>query len=549
MKNILIFTILFISLFCFSKSIEDKIIEKNILVVIFPGARSHNFVIKSLFDYTFKDNNDISETENDINKSKNNTYNKAENNIKFKNNYHIIVHSFDVDLWNDPRYTIYGYGEKETYTEKITAAIEEVQVDPVFGYTNFNKAMIYIFDSFMESGYLESMKKIKFDTLITDVPNYISKMLYIELKINNHIYLSPPCLPNLNYYMFEINPSYTPAIGVTNQQLMNFPQRLVNSLYVNGAIIMFYIFASNQASSANRKYGFKLSNDVFIYDSLVVSQCPLGLTYNYGAPPNFVRLNAVTPKKANKLVKGELDQFLNKYKKNVFVSQGTMWKTLRIEELLKVVNNYPNYGFIINVKTQVDNVKFPENVHIVKWVPQNDLLGDERLNLFITHGGINSVMEGLYHKKMMVIFGATIDQLNTAAFVDEFKYGFTITDKEQLSPQNLIKAIDLMMKPGNIYEESVNRYSRLLKGSKDPRIEFKEWLEYGHKFGYTQLTLDIYKSSSLIVYNYDVISVWILILTLLIYISYRVTKKILIAIFCSCSVQKKIKKETKVHKD
>lgn len=523
---------------------SETVIEKNILVVIFPGARSHNFVIKNLFDYTFKYDIDI---ENGKEGTNINHYEKTKK-PKFKNNYYIVVHNYDSDLWTDPKYQIYGYGEVATYAEKITEAIEEVQVDPVFGYTKFNKAMIFIFDSFIESGYYQKLQNIKFDMLISDIPNFLSKMLYETLQIKNHIYLSPPCLPNLQYKLFELNPSYFPAIGTTNKQLMNFPQRVLNSIYVNGAIFMFHIFSSNQAASANTKFGFNLSNDVFIYDSLVISQCPLGLTYNYGAPPNFVRISAVSPRNANKLNERELDSFLNKYKTNIFVSQGTMWKTLRIEELLKVVNHYPNYGFIINVKTEIKDIVFPVNVQIVKWVPQNDLLGDKRLNLFITHGGINSVMEGLYHKKLMIIFGATIDQLNTAAYVEEFKYGYTITDKALLTPENLVKAIDLMLKPGNIYQESVERYSRLLKGLKDPRVEFKQWLEYGHKFGYSQLVLDIYKTNDLFtIYNYDVLALWMLIIVSVCYIVYRSTKKVLTLIFCSCSSKKKIKKHEKLN--
>ena len=33
------------------------------------------------------------------------------------------------------------------------------------------------------------------------------------------------------------------------------------------------------------------------------------------------------------------------------------------------------------------------NVHMVDWAPQNDLLGDPRLTVFFTHGGINSIYE------------------------------------------------------------------------------------------------------------------------------------------------------------
>ena len=37
------------------------------------------------------------------------------------------------------------------------------------------------------------------------------------------------------------------------------------------------------------------------------------------------------------------------------------------------------------------------SVQVVRWVPQNDLLGHERMRAFLTHGGGNSMYESAYH--------------------------------------------------------------------------------------------------------------------------------------------------------
>ena len=49
------------------------------------------------------------------------------------------------------------------------------------------------------------------------------------------------------------------------------------------------------------------------------------------------------------------------------------------------------------------------------WIPQNDLLANDRVQLFITHGGFNSLIEAVYHAKPVIMFPIALDQPNNAA--------------------------------------------------------------------------------------------------------------------------------------
>ncbi|XP_054439992.1 UDP-glucuronosyltransferase 3A1-like isoform X2 [Pteronotus mesoamericanus] len=56
------------------------------------------------------------------------------------------------------------------------------------------------------------------------------------------------------------------------------------------------------------------------------------------------------------------------------------------------------------------DVTLAANVKIVDWLPQNDLLAHPSIRLFVTHGGLNSVMESIQHGVPMVAIPLFIDQ-------------------------------------------------------------------------------------------------------------------------------------------
>ena len=59
---------------------------------------------------------------------------------------------------------------------------------------------------------------------------------------------------------------------------------------------------------------------------------------------------------------------------------------------------------------------------MLNWVPQNDLLADPRVRLFVSHGGLNSVVESVYHAKPLLVFPLVWDQpLNAATAADKVK--------------------------------------------------------------------------------------------------------------------------------
>ena len=57
------------------------------------------------------------------------------------------------------------------------------------------------------------------------------------------------------------------------------------------------------------------------------------------------------------------------------------------------------------------------NIKIIKWAPQNDILGHPAVGVFLTQGGINSLYEAAYHAKPIVTIPLIADQEGNAVTV------------------------------------------------------------------------------------------------------------------------------------
>ncbi|KIH46185.1 hypothetical protein ANCDUO_23764 [Ancylostoma duodenale] len=69
-------------------------------------------------------------------------------------------------------------------------------------------------------------------------------------------------------------------------------------------------------------------------------------------------------------------------------------------DIVKTFALFPNITFIWKYESDDYNEVFKahSNIYPMKWIPQIDLLADPRLSLFITHGGMNSILEAVRAK-------------------------------------------------------------------------------------------------------------------------------------------------------
>ncbi|XP_045474742.1 UDP-glycosyltransferase UGT5-like [Harmonia axyridis] len=119
----------------------------------------------------------------------------------------------------------------------------------------------------------------------------------------------------------------------------------------------------------------------------------------------------------------------------------------------------------------------PKNVVIRKWLPQNDILAHKNVKLFITHGGIFSILEAVNNGVPCLAFPIFGDQMLNAKRATAFGYARWLSFKD-ITEESLKLEVDEILSNSK-YIENAKKRSQLLKDkpvSAQERLVF--WVEY-----------------------------------------------------------------------
>lgn len=164
----------------------------------------------------------------------------------------------------------------------------------------------------------------------------------------------------------------------------------------------------------------------------------------------------------------------------------------------------------------------PPNVRLSTWLPQQDILGDPRLRLFITHGGLLSTLESAYHGVPvlgMPVFG---DQYANMLAVEREGWG-RVLFWDQLTPSALKDMINHVMTTPRLWATAREKSVLMKDQPQDPAKVAAYWVEYvvRHK-GAKHLRSPTVNMTWYELYNVDVWAFLIVVLLLLTYIFIRV---------------------------
>lgn len=226
----------------------------------------------------------------------------------------------------------------------------------------------------------------------------------------------------------------------------------------------------------------------------------------------------------------EYDRILNLRNSTVLASFGTVVLSSDMPDkfkhgLIKAFSSLPNTTFIwkyekINEEVLL-NLNVPSNVILKEWVPQPAILADERLSLFVTHGGLGSTLEVAYSGKPSIIIPVFGDQLFNAKMLSRHGGARAYNKYDLEHSELLVEAIrDVIF--SETYLSNAQRLAQILRNQPfDPKANLLRHAEFSARFGrVTALEPYNVHYNFIQYYMLDAFTVYMLVISLSFYLIY-----------------------------
>ncbi|XP_052871386.1 UDP-glucosyltransferase 2-like, partial [Anopheles cruzii] len=147
--------------------------------------------------------------------------------------------------------------------------------------------------------------------------------------------------------------------------------------------------------------------------------------------------------------------------------------TVRINGILDAMQALPEYTFLWKFESDAMPRALPPNVHVRPWMPQNALLAHPKLRLFITHSGLLSTQEAIWHGVPIIGFPVFVDQFKNINYCEAKGVGKRLSI-EHLDAKELEATIREIMTTES-YRTNMQRMSALFRDQPEHPLDRAVW--------------------------------------------------------------------------
>ena len=333
---------------------------------------------------------------------------------------------------------------------------------------------------------MKQLKDLKFDLSINDGVFFYTSLYVIPYRLGIK-YITMTAMHDPWTYGVSGLPSVEPAQLTSYTNKMSFFQRMIN-------IIPFVALATNPVSflysseiveefAPHRPYK-SIRNLVSGSELTLVNHEVTCIGYPRVSSPNYRFIGGSSAKPASPLP-DDLAKFADGAKDGLIVlsfgsikAMHTLWPMLK-PKVMKALGRLPQRAV---VQYALDDVKdAPKNVKLVKWLPQNDLLGHPNTRVFITHGGNNGQLEAVYHGVPILTIPFNGDQFSNANQARERGFGLVL-DRLTFTEEQLYQTLkELVANPS--YSEKIQQCSDIIKSMPPSQEMTVFWVNHILRYG------------------------------------------------------------------
>ncbi|XP_029930512.1 UDP-glucuronosyltransferase 1-1-like isoform X1 [Myripristis murdjan] len=272
--------------------------------------------------------------------------------------------------------------------------------------------------------------------------------------------------------------SYVPRFYTRFTDKMNFRQRVLNTLMSLLEPLLRHLLYSPFDQTASKFLGEDVTiADVLSDTAIWLMRTDSILDFPRPLMPNMVFVGGINCNIRNPLPQ-DLESWVSGEHGFVVFTLGSMLRSLpeeRAAVFLEAFRQIPQTVIWRHTGPVPDNI--PENVKMMQWVPQNELLAHHGVRAFITHAGSHGLYEGLCHAVPMVMMPLNGDQSVNAQRMASRGVG-VVLDISTITVETLLQGLNDVINNSR-YKESVEKLSALHKDRPFDPLELSVyWTEF-----------------------------------------------------------------------
>ncbi|XP_044213785.1 UDP-glucuronosyltransferase 2C1-like isoform X1 [Thunnus albacares] len=410
--------------------------------------------------------------------------------------------------------------------------------------SQFHKTMSeMIVQMFEDENLMRSFHNAKYDVVLTDPSIGGGTMLARQLQV--------PLVFNVRWTIqgeahFLIAPSplaYIPFTATELTDKMTFSQRIKNVLsYMLGMYTLSSITEPHYKPVVLKYFGPGVDYSTFFLDADIwLMRNDFIFEFPRPTMPNIVYMGGFQCKPPKPLP-ADLEEFVQSSGDHgiIMMTLGTLVGKLPediAEEIAAAFAQMPQKVVWRYMGQRPANLG--NNTLLVKWLPQNDLLGHPKTRVFVTHGGTNGVQEAIYHGVPIVGLPLFFDQPDNLSRIRA--KGAAVNVDIAVLDRHIFEDALMTVLYNSSYSENMQALSRLHRDQPmKPLDQAVFWIEYviRHK-GARHLQSQSNKMSWFVYNSADVIAALLTIVLLVTFTCISIVRLLWRMIF----VGKKVKHE------